>query len=451
MSGTEVQGKLAQIAWPQRILMTILVVYFCSFLLLENLDSESLVVLVLWGLALLAVPRWRVSTTGEEKRIWLVFALMFVVVLASWGVAGFPEEGERMADRFARFLLFVPVYLVMRRYAQPWMLWWAVLCGLLVAGSWGIGEYLGIAPELHEEAKRSRVSGAVNPIHYGMLMLLMTGLLAAGGGYFRSLGKFWFGLALFASFLGLLGCLMSLSRGAWFYLPVWGLLVLWGIRRQQIFSTKALVGMLAGVIILAAVVLPFTVIPAKIQVTWAALQAYQESGAMLHRSETHKGVADVSVGTRLEMWQAAWQLFLENPVLGVGPGGFKRASTELFERGDTVEHVLYFSHPHNEYLDFMASMGTAGLIALLAVYLMPLMVFIRALRSDRDEVAALGLAGTLVVVGYLHYGVTSSLLERTTMMGFYLVTMGVILSLIFQRRDASETGAQQSISNRTPQ
>ena len=63
---------------------------------------------------------------------------------------------------------------------------------------------------------------------------------------------------------------------------------------------------------------------------------------------------------RLFMWRGAVQIFLENPILGVGTGGYPIAYQE---RGD--QDWPYMAHPHNNFLYMAVSFGVIGILALL--------------------------------------------------------------------------------------
>jgi O-antigen ligase len=70
-----------------------------------------------------------------------------------------------------------------------------------------------------------------------------------------------------------------------------------------------------------------------------------------------QGTQEYSVVTRLAYWRAAWQIFLDHPLTGVGIGAFPAvyprygASSARFER---VEEV------HNDYLQLLVEMGVIG-------------------------------------------------------------------------------------------
>ena len=63
---------------------------------------------------------------------------------------------------------------------------------------------------------------------------------------------------------------------------------------------------------------------------------------------------------RLYMWGGALQIFLENPILGIGTGGYP---ITLHERGDPDWPIV--AHPHSDLLYMAASFGIIGIFAFL--------------------------------------------------------------------------------------
>jgi len=99
-----------------------------------------------------------------------------------------------------------------------------------------------------------------------------------------------------------------------------------------------------------------------------------------------------SAGTGLQrwvMWQAAGELFLTNPILGVGPGNFGPNATEYFtERGVTdmgstfdTPDKMYMMALHNDYVQVLVEQGLVGVFALASVFVY-FFKCVRYLRSD---------------------------------------------------------------------
>jgi O-antigen ligase len=63
---------------------------------------------------------------------------------------------------------------------------------------------------------------------------------------------------------------------------------------------------------------------------------------------------------RLEIWKAAWDMFLEKPILGNGLG-----TTWYYLSGSSDKLYKYILHCHNIYLHIATELGSAGLFAFL--------------------------------------------------------------------------------------
>lgn len=63
------------------------------------------------------------------------------------------------------------------------------------------------------------------------------------------------------------------------------------------------------------------------------------------------------------MWDGAVKIFLENPVIGVGTGGYQLAMKK-YEIPNLALIHRDFSDPHNSYLYMAANFGILGIISL---------------------------------------------------------------------------------------
>ena len=161
--------------------------------------------------------------------------------------------------------------------------------------------------------------------------------------------------------------LASGSRGAWggsiVGLVVWALL-----GRPRI---PALVG--AAVLAIGAALLPAT------RGRLSALQTGYNSGSG-------------SLGRRVDLWQAAWQMGLEHPT-GVGPGRFSRTVEAWLPPGRTGAKV----HAHNTPLHLWAEQGILGLLGYVELF-GGLAISMFGRGRERAAVG-MGLVAAMVVAG----------------------------------------------------
>jgi O-antigen ligase len=109
--------------------------------------------------------------------------------------------------------------------------------------------------------------------------------------------------------------------------------------------------------------------------------------------EYYNGDKNTSVGRRLHMWEGAIKIFLENPVIGVGTGGYANAMKKYRDDPALPE---YFSHPHNSFLYMAVSFGTIGLI----IFIWLLVIFFKKgwqARSTIEGFSVLSFGAVLLI------------------------------------------------------
>ena len=128
-------------------------------------------------------------------------------------------------------------------------------------------------------------------------------------------------------------------------------------------------------------------------------QAKQES-----RTWEYGQSIDTSIGARLNFYAASAQLIRENPVFGVGLGGYP----EAFRQQVVGTQIVPTYNPHNQYLLFGAQLGLVGLAAFLWL-LWTLWRCSGRIEGGFERLAAQGLFATAVVSS----AVNSFLLDHT--------------------------------------
>jgi O-antigen ligase len=69
-----------------------------------------------------------------------------------------------------------------------------------------------------------------------------------------------------------------------------------------------------------------------------------------------------SIGLRLHMWDGAIRIFMDNPLIGVGTGGYQ---LEMTKHGNSMLPASFnFSQPHNSFLYMAVSFGILGFAVL---------------------------------------------------------------------------------------
>ncbi len=208
--------------------------------------------------------------------------------------------------------------------------------------------------------------------------------------------------------LGLLGSLLSQTRGGWLALALCMLPLSWLLVRH-LWGRRVLVGgagLLALVLVLSWYQAP------QLEQRWE--QAQSEMNGYVD-----EGNARTSVGQRLDHWQLAWNMGLDRPLGGWGEVGYQQEKKRRVAAGLAHPIVLQFGHAHNEWLDMFAKRGVLGLGGLLLFYAVPLALFwptrVRVLGADGlvdRQALCLRLVGVLLPLGYLGFGLTQVFLAH---------------------------------------
>lgn len=138
------------------------------------------------------------------------------------------------------------------------------------------------------------------------------------------------------------------------------------------------------------------------------------------------------VPSRLEMWRAAWRIFEEHPLVGAGIGAYRLAAADLVNRGEAPPIVARYNHPHNEYLSVLASRGLVGFVGLIALFGVPLLVWVRAWKSERPAARAAGLAGILLVADFAVLGLTEGIFDHSLVITYYSFFTALLASVVWQ-------------------
>lgn len=202
--------------------------------------------------------------------------------------------------------------------------------------------------------------------------------------------------ALVASGICGAALLMSLSRGAWMGVGA-GLFVLYWAQVRR--------GGLVVVIAAAALAVLFgldaaQVIPAAIS---GRLNQIVEYFGVFDASRVVPNPQNFSIVERMAHWQAAWNMYLAHPILGVGPGHYPLAYPD-FRVNDFWTAPL--GHAHNIYLNLMAEEGFLGIATYLAQFGAWLVVILAAHRramTPVDRALAAGILASFVAVA-IHNG-----------------------------------------------
>ncbi|WP_084168590.1 O-antigen ligase family protein [Paraburkholderia acidipaludis] len=320
----------------------------------------------------------------------------------------------RTWDSPSRFLLAVPVFLVLRRAPQQ-VLSWADLSFTL-----GALAALAIALVMPRDWGDGRVGSAfLNPIHFGDLSLALGVLSTVALNWWRKDKAFVRVLKIAGIFAGLAASLVSGARGGWLAIPIVAVLILWERGRGKSVHWKVLMPV-AIAALLALVYGSSGTVRDRIDMISSDLTQY-----------TH-GNRDTSVGVRLQLYDAACELIRQHPVLGLGGDGFRDAMNSLARQGALTPLAAQFGEgeTHNQLLAYLVNYGVVGGIALLAIYIVPAAFFASRLKSASATARRTALMGLAFVVMFFVFGLTVETFDLKSTVSFYAGMLAVLAAIV---------------------
>jgi O-antigen ligase len=391
-------------------------------LLVSSGGSAPYHVAAVIGLVCLSIRRPQLPRKpgADERLACLGYAAFTVAVLVSLVETGFAREAVRELDVLLRPLWAIPIlYLLIRVRTAQALLWFGVSAGAVAVGSSALYEYFMVD-------NFSRADGSTSPIHFGNTGLLMGFISAVGIPFFRKMGKPWLVIPVTALVFGLVASLLSGSRGGWIALPALVLLLLWHLRRVE----QRRVPWIAAAVLVVGVGF-FLTLP-QVGVTDRVEKAVTEFNQYTEKPVEH---GNTSVGIRLGLWSAAWDMFLENPVFGGGIGhSFNAHLQEQVDLGYYHPSLVRQTMPHNVFLDTLALQGLVGLAGLLVIWGALGIVFFKAAREQGTELRTLGSAGLMLLVAYAHFGMTDSVMGYGPPLVFFSFYSVLLVYLIAESR-----------------
>ncbi len=400
----------------------IIVLLPVTILLISPVDSIGLVTLALGGLWI----GWRYGREEpferEEKLFFFALSLFFLAAVAVTFLGGINDDGIKKLNKFLHILLAIPAYLFLRHAGFSLAaLWYGLSAGAVVAGLTALIEVWGQPPG-------HRASGITHPIIFGDLALAMGAMSLAGLGWFRTRGRWQTVLPILAATCGLLASLLSHARGSWVAIPFLMAIFVWFARAGIPARLRWGAALLLVVLLVAAFLLPATGVKNTLERTVNNISGY------FHSDITDK-VRETSVGSRFEMWLAAWQIFRDHPLTGVGWGHFQEEARKLVDAGIRNPSAADWGHPHNQFMAALANGGIVAFGALLLLFSIPAALFLKGVREKAPpDAQRVALAGLLLISAYVCFGFSEAILERNTPVSFFAFYLAVLFAAFQMER-----------------
>jgi len=162
-------------------------------------------------------------------------------------------------------------------------------------------------------------------------------------------------------------------------------------------------------------------------------------------SSLHDTNIATSTNLRLLMWNHAWEGFKQGPLFGISYKENARLKRQSIEKNNTTE--VYSADgrgsAHNEILTSMLYKGIVGLLALLCLYLVPLLIFLKHIKNSHPKIQALALAGICCVTSAFISGLTEAPLMHTSVATTFAMMIILIVTGINQLTGETEETQNQ--------
>lgn len=400
-----------ELSLPEKVAALLLLLYPSLMFAIKGGMNAVFLCMILLAFAVWIAPSTRVKKV-EWCRDWTSYTLaMLAMSVAIFISQLFHQDFDaRPYDAASRYWLAIPVFLMLLRFNPE------VFRALQVAFPIAVIITLPMASEWDG---RTGID-TLDLIHYGDFALVL--------GVMSLFSINWFGcdnlplriLKVSGFVAGLFASIASGSRGGWLAIPLFIAIYVY-FRMPKISKKLFVLGCLAT--------------------TLAATITYFGSNTVSQRIDDFRsevttfdgGNRDTSTGIRWQLYKAAVEIFARNPMYGVGPQGFALEMQTMQEAGKITSLAAKYGRGevHNDILSKAVGMGIFGLIAICAIYLVPLIMFWQATHSTSGQASRAGVLGITFVSGFIVFGLTVEILNLTMATAFFSFTVAVLLAACY--------------------
>lgn len=359
------------------------------------------------------------ATPADVRLLWAAAcAPLLATLLSAAGYGSWPASGVERGLRLASGL---PLLLAALSACGPDRARHA-LWGVLIAGWAGAAVVLDLV--MRAPGKRP-LTLAYNAVGYGNLLLLfaMISLFSLSWRLSRH-ARAEAAFKVLTVLLAFTAFVLTQTRSGWLALPVFILLGLavYAPRCRPLRCLGLLTAILAVLLALGAL-------------NPALRERVQEGVEQYHACQAQP-TADTSVCIRLQLWRGAWSRLAAHPWAGDWPTDFQTHLQTLAGQGRISPYVAdNFGEMHNDLLNVLALYGLPGGLALLLLYALPSLVFVRRLRRQLPQpVRAAAAMGLCVCLGFAVFGLSETMFRGLRTVGLYAMLVALFAALSQPRR-----------------
>ncbi len=406
-------GSSGYLSTIEKIVALLLLIYPTFMLTVKGGMNGIFAFLLLLALAVAVVRPADMSVIAwKPEWTYYVAAMLSMTAAILITQSHLHNFSSRPYDAVSRYWLAIPIFLLLHRLRPN--VFFVLQFAFPVAATIG----LLLIQEI-DASGRYGIS-TLDLIHFGDFELILGVLSLFSINWFKKDPRAMRILKVLGFVAGLTASFASGSRGGWLALPVF-IAIFFYFKIAKIPS-KTIVVSLLSMTLTASLLHSFNA------------NIHQRVGLIFNETALfEQGKRDTSVGVRWQLYQAALDIFKRHPIFGVGPQGFALEMEPMVEAGKLTPAAgkLGEGEVHNDILSKAAGMGIFGLIAILAVYFVPLGLFWKSSKSSHPTIKRTGILGITFVSGILVFGLTVEFLNLTMAVAFYSFTVAVLLAVCY--------------------
>ncbi len=372
------------------VAMVLLIVFPISVLLLDIIPGLVFVIAMSWGAYYYFSRNVSVKPFSNAEK--LFFIAFIPLYLSAWLSAYVNDVGIYHADRFLTLYMIIPVYIFFKNTdVNKKNLWVGLFLGCLTFFVFAVYQSYVLNVD--------RVTGSTHPIFFGSMSVFMGGIALLSFKQWK--GWIWLALPPFAFIMAAVSAILSGSRISFVIIIIY--LMLYVIYTYKLVSKKTIIiGALLSIVMLVSVYSTSEYVHNRVDSAIThTLDALQNND-----SDVNDKINITSEGLRFQMWKAAWRMFKENPIVGVGWGEYNKEIKVMIKEGFSPNVLSTFNQPHNEYFSALSRGGIIGFLSVLIVFLVPLALFYRQIRvAEKNNFIAF--SGFIYVLGFMILSLTA--------------------------------------------
>lgn len=357
----------------------------------------------------------------KDSRVQMIISA-FVLYFSLFVLSMIMKNGDfSEVDMPSRVILSIPVLLAIIKHPPKvnWVLNGFVI-GAVIAGCIALiqTKYLGLPRAFWGNDSIYWLKGYMAIQSGNMAMSLGMISLVISVYHFKYNKYFLTFFAISGAMLGILGSLLSASRGGWVFLPIALIYIIYVNR--DIFSLKRLSLFMVSVLFIG-----FTAMHFNPEVTNRVNQSIQN----VQDYTSDKNVY-TSVGIRFQLWESAIYSFKQYPIFGAGYKERLVLRRKLADSGVIDQRVgNNDTHSHNQYFEDLSVRGILGFLALLGILFTPIYIFNKNKKLSNTEAQVVNQCGIISIIMMLGYLLSQAMFRHNSGIIFYSIVTVIFLAL----------------------